>query len=59
MLPVGIPKSVQPIAPHPSAEEVRDLLSEAGLQRKRTPYPVPLACACGYSRPVGESPIAT
>ena len=59
MLTVGIPKSVQPIAPNPSAEEVRDILNEAGLQRKRTPYQVQLACACGYSRPVVESHIAS
>src|SRR6266850_217095 len=59
ILTVGIPKSVQPIAPNPSAEEVRDILNEAGLHRKRTPYQVPLACACGYSRPVVESPIAS
>ena len=59
MLTVGIPKSVQPIAPHPSAEEVRDSLNEAGLHRKRTPYHVQLACACGSSRPVVESHIAS
>jgi hypothetical protein len=59
MLTVGIPKSVQPIAPNPSAEEVRDILNEAGLHRKRTPYQVQLACACGSSRPVVESHIAS
>jgi hypothetical protein len=59
ILTVGIPKSVQPIAPNPSAEEVRDILNEAGLNRKRTPYQVQLACACGYSRPVVESHIAS
>jgi len=30
MLTVGLPKNVQPIAPHLRAEEVRDLLNEAG-----------------------------
>lgn len=59
ILTVGIPKSVQPIAPNPSAEEVRDILNEAGLHRKRTPYQVQLACACGSSRPVVESHIAS
>jgi hypothetical protein len=59
ILTVGIPKSVQPIAPNPSAEEVRDILNEAGLHRTRTPYQVQLACACGYSRPVVESHIAS
>ena len=36
ILTVGIPKTVEPIAPNPSAEEVRDILNEAGLHRKRT-----------------------
>ena len=44
---------------HPSAEEVRDILNEAGLHRKRTPYQVQLACACGSSRPVVGSHIAS
>lgn len=59
ILTVGIPKSVEPIDPNPSAEEILDILNEAGLNRKRTPYQVQLACACGYSRPVVESHIAS
>jgi hypothetical protein len=59
ILSVGIPKTVQPIHPHPSAQEVLDILNEAGLNRKRTPHQVHLACASGYSRPVVESHIAT
>ena len=59
ILTVGIPQNVKPIAPNPSAEEVHDFLHEAGLQRKRTPYQVQLACACGYSSPVVESHIAS
>jgi hypothetical protein len=59
MLSVGIPKTVEPITPDPSAEEIRALLNEAHLQRKRPPHQVQLACASGYSRPVVESHIAT
>jgi hypothetical protein len=59
ILTVGIPKSVEPIDPNPSAEEVLDILTEAGLNRQRTPHQVQLACACGYSRPVVESHIAS
>jgi hypothetical protein len=59
ILTVGIPQSLKPIAPNPSAEEVGAILTEAGLQRQRTPYQVQLACACGYSRPVVESHIAS
>src|SRR6266852_8851799 len=59
ILTVGIPKSVKPIDPNPSAEEIHDILNEAGLTRQRTPYQVQLACACGYSRPVVESHIAS
>jgi len=59
ILTVGIPKSVKPIDPNPSAEEIHDILNEAGLTRQRTPYQVPLACACGSSRPVVESHIAS
>ena len=59
MLTVGIPKSVQPLPPNPRAEEIRDILTEAGLQRQRTPYQGQVACACGSSRPVVESIIAS
>ena len=59
ILSVGIPKTVDPINPEPCPETIRDLLNEASLHRKRTPYQVQLACACGYSRPVVESHIAS
>jgi hypothetical protein len=59
ILTVGIPKTVAPIQPHPSPQEVHDILNEAGLNRKRTPHQVHLACACGFSRPVVESHIAS
>ena len=59
ILTVGIPKTIAPIQANPSPEEVRDLLNEAGLHRQRTPHQVRLACACGYSRPVVESHIAS
>jgi hypothetical protein len=56
---VGIAKTVEPIEVNPSAQDVSDILHEAGLHRKRTPYQVHLACASGYSRPVVESHIAS
>jgi len=59
ILSVGIPKTVDPINPEPCPEEILALLTEAGLNRKRTPHQVQLACACGYSRPVVESHIAS
>lgn len=59
ILSIGIPQTVEPINPQPSPEEILSLLNEAGLNRKRTPYQVQLACACGYSRPVVESHIAS
>jgi len=59
ILTVGIPKTIEPIEPHPSAQEVLDILNGAGLNRKRTPHQVHLACASGYSRPVVESHIAS
>jgi len=59
ILTVGIPKTVAPIQPHPSPQEVRDILHEAGLNRKRTPHQAQIACACGYSRPIVESLIAS
>ena len=59
ILSVGIPKTVAPIHPYPSAQEILDILNEADLNRKRTPYQVQLACASGYSRPVVESHIAS
>lgn len=59
ILTVGIPKTVEPINPKASPEEVLSVLDEAGLNRQRTPHQVQLACACGYSRPVVESHIAS
>jgi hypothetical protein len=59
ILTVGIPKTVEPIKTTPSAQDVFNILTEAGLHRKRTPYQVHLACASGYSRPVVESHIAS
>jgi hypothetical protein len=59
LLTVGIPKSVEPINPTPTPEEIGAILTEAGLRRQRTPYQVQLACTCGYSRPVVESHIAS
>jgi hypothetical protein len=59
ILTVGIPKTIEPINPQPTPQEILDYLNAAGLNRKRTPYQVQLACACGYSRPVVESHIAT
>jgi hypothetical protein len=59
ILTVGIPKTVDPLPPSPSAEEILQTLSEAGLPRTQTPCQVHLAYACGYSRPVVESLIAS
>ena len=59
ILTVGIPKTVEPVAPNPSAQAVHTILTEAGLNRRRTPHQVHLACASGYSRPVVESHIAS
>ena len=59
ILTVGIPKTVAPLPPSPTPEEVLRILDEADLHGIRTPSQVDLACACGYSRPVVESIIAS
>ena len=59
ILTVGIPQTVEPIKTNPSAQDIFNILTEAGLHRTRTPYQVHLACASGYSRPVVESHIAS
>ena len=59
ILTVGIPKTIEPVAPNPSAQAVHTILTEAGLNRRRTPHQVHLACASGSSRPVVESHIAS
>jgi hypothetical protein len=59
ILTVGIPRSVEPLSPTPSPAAIDELLTTAGLHRKRTPRQVQLACAAGYSRPVVESMIAS
>lgn len=55
ILTVGIPRTAWPINPCPSQQEVLEILNASGLNRKRTPYQVHVASACGYSRPVVES----
>jgi hypothetical protein len=59
ILTVGIPRTVAPLPSSPTPEDVSRILSEAGLQDIRTPTQVHLAYACGYSRPVVESIIAS
>jgi hypothetical protein len=59
ILTVGIPHTVEPLTPVPTPAEVRQILTAADLPRTRTPAQVRLACACGYSRPVVESIIAS
>ena len=59
ILTVGIPKTIDPINPQPDADEIAAILAESGLTDKRTAHQVELASACGYSRPVVESHIAT
>jgi hypothetical protein len=59
ILTVGIPHSVDPLPPLPTSEDVLRTLDEADLHGIRTPTQVQLAYACGYSRPVIESIIAS
>jgi hypothetical protein len=59
ILTVGIPKTVEPLPPSPTPEDVLRILDEADLHGIRTPSQVQLACASGYSRPVVESVIAS
>jgi hypothetical protein len=55
----GIPHPVEPLSPMPTPEDVRQRWTEAGLHGKRTPPQGQRACACGYSRPIVESLIAS
>jgi hypothetical protein len=59
ILTVGIPRTVDPLPPSPTPEDVLRRLDEADLHDIRTPSQVRLAYACGYSRPVVESIIAS
>jgi hypothetical protein len=59
ILTVGIPRTVEPLPPSPTAEDVFRSLQAADLHHIRTPAQVQLAYACGYSRPVVESIIAS
>jgi hypothetical protein len=59
ILPVGIPKTIDPLPPLPTPEDVLQSLDEADLHHIRTPSQVHLAYACGYSRPVVERIIAS
>ena len=59
ILTVGIPKTVEPLPPSPTPEDVLRLLNEEDLPQTLTPCQVDLAYACGYSRPVVESIMAS
>jgi hypothetical protein len=59
ILTIGIPETIEPLDVNPSAQDILDMLNQAGLNRKRTPHQVHLACASGHSRPVVESHIAS
>jgi hypothetical protein len=59
ILTVGIPKNIDPLPPSPTPEDVLRSLDEADVHHIRTPSQVHLAYACGYSRPVVESIIAS
>lgn len=59
ILTVGIPNTVDPLPPLPTPDDVLRSLDEANLYGIRTPTQVQLAYACGYSRPVVESIIAS
>jgi hypothetical protein len=59
ILTVGIPHTIDPLPPAPTPEDVLRCLDEADLHGIRTPTQVQLAYACGYSRPVVESIIAS
>jgi hypothetical protein len=56
---VGIPKTIDPLPPSPTPEDILRSLDEADLHHIRTPSQVHLAYACRYSRPVVESIIAS
>jgi hypothetical protein len=55
----GIPRTVAPLPPAPTAEDIRQSLEEAALHHIRTPTQVQRAYACGYCRPVVKSIIAS
>jgi hypothetical protein len=59
ILAVGIPKTIHPLPSSPTPEDVLRSLDKADLHHIRTPSQVHLAYACGYSRPVAESIIAS
>lgn len=59
ILTVGIPKTIAPVPPSPTLEDVLRSLDEADLHHIRTPTQVRRAYACGYSRPMVESVIAS
>lgn len=59
ILTVGIPHTVEPLSPSPTPEDVRRMLTAAGVHSQCTAHQVRIACACGYSRPIVESLIAS
>jgi hypothetical protein len=59
MLTVSIPKTIDPLPPSSTPEDVLRILHEADLHGIRTPSQVHRACACGYSRPVVERIMAS
>jgi hypothetical protein len=54
LLTAGLPRTVEPLTPLPTPEDLRRLRRAAGLNRQRPPHQVHLACAGGDRRPVVE-----
>jgi hypothetical protein len=59
ILTVGIPRTIDPLPPSPTPEDVFRTLEEADVHHIWTQAQVPRAYACGYSRPVVERIIAS
>jgi hypothetical protein len=59
ILTVGIANTIDPLPSSPTPEDVLRSLDEADVHHIRTPFQVHLAYACGYSRPVVESIMAS
>ena len=58
LLTIGIPKTVAPLNPMPTTEEILDILNKAGSSCQHTPDHGQVACTAGESRPGVERHIA-
>ena len=55
MITEGIPRTIAPLSPKPTPEDIQRIQNTPDLKGTPSATQISIACACGYSRPLVES----